>query len=71
LVGNPFRGSGHGAAQQPALQRNICQIGGLTGAVALAPSLVWGQESKAQLGSPATVISNPPRQWGPGAPPAI
>ena len=42
-----------------------------TGATALAPTLAWGQESKAQLGSPATVVSSPPRQWGPEAPPAI
>jgi gluconolactonase len=41
------------------------------GGAALMPGLARGQEAKPQLGSPPTVISNPPRQWGPEAPPAI
>jgi gluconolactonase len=41
------------------------------GVAALAPALAWGQEAKPQLGSPPTVISNPPRQWGRSAPPDI
>src|SRR5579884_1789302 len=45
--------------------------GFIAGAAALAPGLAWAQEPKAQLGAPPTVISNPPRQWGPGAPPSI
>jgi gluconolactonase len=43
----------------------------LAGAAALAPTSAWGQETKPQLGSPPTVISNPPRQWGPSAQPNI
>jgi gluconolactonase len=49
----------------------LSRRGMLAGAAALAPALAWGQESKPQLGSPPTVISNPPRQWGRFAPPEI
>lgn len=40
------------------------------GAAMLAPALTLAQQS-AQLGTPPSVISNPPRQWGPGAAPTI
>lgn len=44
--------------------------GFIAGAAAmLAPGLAWGQEPKPQLGTPASVITNPPRQWGPAAQP--
>jgi gluconolactonase len=43
----------------------------IAGAAALAPAIAWGQEAKPQLGAPPTVISNPPRLWGPGGPPNI
>ena len=49
-------------------RRGIIAGAGLT---ALAPALAWGQEAKPQLGSPPTVISSPPRQWGRSAPPDI
>jgi gluconolactonase len=48
----------------------LSRRGLLVGATALAPTLAWGQE-KPQLGSPPTVISQPPRQWGRHAPPQI
>ncbi len=49
---------------------NLSRRALLGGAAALAPALAWGQE-KPMLGSPPTVISNPPRQWGRFAPPEI
>ncbi len=45
-------------------------IGTATVATALVPVLAPGQE-KPQLGSPPSVISTPPRQWGRFAPPEI
>lgn len=40
------------------------------GAAMLAPAITLAQQS-AQLGTPPSVISIPPRQWGPGAAPMI
>ena len=39
----------------------------LAGVAALARSPAFAQQ-KAQLGAPASVISNPPRDWSPGHP---
>ena len=47
------------------------------GAAALTPTWAFGQPApnnptpEAQLGHPRTVISEPPRQWGPDAPPQM
>lgn len=40
----------------------------LAGAAALAPATAFAQSSL--VGQPRSVISNPPREWGPDAPPA-
>jgi len=40
------------------------------GGALLAPGMVRAQQS-AQLGTPPSVLSNPPRQWGPGTAPMI
>lgn len=53
------------------MTHELTRRGLIAGAAALAPALAWGQEAKPQLGSPPTVISNPPRRWGPSAPPNI
>ena len=45
-------------------------LGTAAAASAFAPALAFGQ-AKPELGSPPTVISQPPRRWGPGAPPQI
>jgi gluconolactonase len=45
--------------------------GFIAGAASLMPALAWGQEAKPQLGTPPSVITNPPRQWGRAADPAI
>jgi gluconolactonase len=47
-------------------------IGGVAAAgfAALARP-AFGQQAAAQLGTPPSVITNPPRQWGRGAPPSI
>jgi len=45
----------------------------LAGAAALAPTLYSGAvfaQSNSLVGQPRSVISNPPRKWGPDAPPA-
>lgn len=47
---------------------HLTRRGFVAGATALAPGLALAAPQKAQLAVPATVISNPPRQWGPGAP---
>ena len=41
----------------------------LAGAAAAVPGLACAQETKAQLGTLRSVITNPPRDFGPGAPP--
>ncbi|MGA9866733.1 MAG: SMP-30/gluconolactonase/LRE family protein [Acetobacteraceae bacterium] len=48
----------------------LSRRGLLAGAVTLAPALAWGQD-KPLFGTPPSVISNPPRQWGRFAPPEI
>ena len=48
----------------------LSRRGLLAGAVALAPALALGQEKPA-LGTPPSVISSPPRQWGRFAAPTI
>ena len=45
-------------------------IAGTVGAAALAP-IAFAQQPSAATGTPPTVISNPPRQWGRHAPPSI
>jgi gluconolactonase len=49
----------------------LSRRGLLTGAAALAPTLALAQEAKPQFGSPPTVISQPPRQWGRFAAPEL
>jgi gluconolactonase len=42
------------------------------GAAAIAPGLAFGAgQGQSQQGTPPSVITNPPRQWGPDAPPEI
>ncbi|HTT80321.1 MAG TPA: SMP-30/gluconolactonase/LRE family protein [Stellaceae bacterium] len=53
------------------MTNDLTRRGLLAGTAALAPALAWGQTAKRQLGSPPTVIGNPPRQWGASAPPDI
>jgi gluconolactonase len=45
-------------------------IGGIA-ATSLTPAAVLAQQPSAAIGNPASVITNPPRQWGWRAPPAI
>ena len=46
-------------------------LAGTVGVAALAPIAAMAQQPTAATGAPPTVISNPPRQWGHHAPPAI
>ena len=48
----------------------LSRRGLLGAAAALAPALAWGQE-KPRFGTPRTVITSPPREWGDLAPPVI
>src|ERR1700674_4923952 len=43
----------------------------MTAAAASLPSLAHAQAPKALLGTPRSVISDPPRDFSPGAPPAF
>jgi len=43
----------------------------LAGAAAITPTLAHAQAAKPLLGTPRSVISEPPRDFGPGAPPAF
>ena len=58
---------------QQAIRRSLSRrslfagSAGLAGVAALARSPAFAQQ-KAQLGAPASVISNPPRDWSPGHP---
>lgn len=54
---------------QQSLTRRSLLAGsaGLAGAAALTRSRAFAQQ-KAQLGAPASVVTNPPRDWTPGRP---
>ena len=55
--------------RQSLSRRSVIAGGaGLAGAAALAPGLTRAQQPNANLGTPASVISNPPREWGPHNP---
>jgi gluconolactonase len=45
--------------------------GMIAGVAATVPSLAYGADSKALLAAPRSVISEPPRDFSPGAPPAF
>ncbi len=53
------------------MTHQLTRRGMIAGATALAPTLAWAQEAKPQLGTPPSVITQPPRQWGRFAPPEI
>ena len=50
---------------RPAQSRRgfVKGIGSMLGAAALAPTAALAQQSNAALGTPPSVITNPPRQW--------
>src|SRR5215831_8354417 len=58
--------------QAAASRRSIIKgFAGTLGAVALAPAAARAQQPNAAFGTPPSVITNPPRQWGPGAAPEL
>ena len=55
-----------------ASRRSIVKgLAGTLGAAALAPAAALAQQPNAATGTPPSVITNPPRQWGWRAPPNI
>ena len=56
---------------EPLSRRGFLQagVGVAAGAATLAPGMVLAQQ--AQLPTPPSVVTNPPRQWGRGSPPEI
>ena len=54
------------------MANGITRRGFVAGVSAIAPAFAWAaQAAKPALGTPPTVISNPPRQWDASAPPSI
>jgi gluconolactonase len=53
------------------MESQLTRRAAIAGAVACSPILAFGQESRPQLASPPSVITQPPRQWGYRAPPEI
>ncbi len=53
------------------MSNRLTRRGMIVGAAAFAPTLAWGQQRPAQLATPPSVITRPPRQWGRFAPPEI
>lgn len=53
-----------------ASRRHVLGAVGAIGATALA-GRAFAQAGRADLGTPPSVVTNPPRQWGPHAPPSI
>jgi gluconolactonase len=53
------------------MQRQLTRRAVIAGAAACTPVLAFGQEAKQQLGTPPSVVTQPPRQWGYRAPPEI
>ena len=53
------------------MDHRMTRRGMVAGAAAIIPSLAHAQNAKPALGNPPTVISIPPRQFGPDAPPSI
>ena len=49
----------------------LTRRGIIAAAAAYAPIAALGQQAKPQLGTPSSVVSQPPRQWGSAAPPEI
>lgn len=49
----------------------LTRRGAIGGAVVCTPILAFGQETRPQLATPPSVITQPPRQWGHRAPPEI
>jgi gluconolactonase len=55
-----------------ATRRGVVRgITGTIGAAAVTPFAAFAQQPAAATGTPASVITNPPRQWGAYAPPTI
>lgn len=63
------RHKGHYHPQGPSRRGLIGGMGAIGIAASTCPS--FAQPANAQLGTPPSVITNPPRQWGHGAPPEI
>jgi gluconolactonase len=53
------------------MSNHVTRRHALAGAAALVPAVAFGQEAKPQFGTPPSVISQPPREWGRFAPPNI
>ena len=53
------------------MTNRLTRRGMIVGAAAIAPTLAWGQQPPAQLATPPSVITRPPRQWGRLGPPEI
>jgi len=53
------------------MTNGITRRGFVAGVSAIAPALAWAQAGKPALGTPPSVITNPPRQWDASAPPEI
>ena len=53
------------------MTNRLTRRGMIAGAAAIAPTLAWGQQPPAQLATPPSVITRPPRQWGRLGPPEI
>ena len=52
------------------MSTHLTRRGVIAAAASAAPALAFGQE-RPRTPAPPSVISEPPRQWGPGAPPSI
>ena len=53
------------------MTNRITRRGFVAGLSAIAPAFAWGEAAKPALGTPPSVITNPPRQWDASAPPDI
>ncbi|HUB45574.1 MAG TPA: SMP-30/gluconolactonase/LRE family protein [Acetobacteraceae bacterium] len=53
------------------MSQAMTRRGVLAGAAALVPMMAAGQETRAKLPTPPSVVTEPPRQWGRHAPPEI
>jgi gluconolactonase len=59
------------------MKKNLTRRGFVAGAAALTPGAALAQtvlrdpKAKPEIGIPPSVVTQPPRQWGPGAPPDV
>src|SRR5258708_6437874 len=69
MIGEPLSTPDSGLLSRRTIIKAAVAV---AGAAALAPRMAFAAgQGQSQTGTPPSVITNPPRQWGPDAPPEL